>query len=188
MDLLDQLSDTLIKLRSKFQIYNTLSQTETLTAQYDQINSKYIRNKSRLEVLKTNKGIPQDTIQMIEALVTAMKEETDSLKSRINLLNQGIPVVNQYEKQFLESNQSLSDDRERLKEIRVAFNANIPSVILIEEGQVPIIKSRPRRSIIVIASAMIAFFFSIIGILLFDAYDEVNWQLIFSEAAADAKK
>ena len=178
---LNKISDTLINLRSKYQIYNTQSQTESLTSQFDQIHSGFIRNKSRLAALKTTKGIPRDTIRMIEALVTAMSDEKDSLKSRIDLLNQGIPVVNLYEKQFYEANQTLSEDRERLKDIKATYNANIPSILLIEQGAVPIIKSRPRRSILVIAAGFIAFFFSILGVLLFEAYDEIDWKAILTD-------
>ena len=43
----------------------------------------------------------------------------------------------------------------------------------------PVIKSRPKRSIIVLATVAIAFLFSLIGALLFDTYKDVNWKDIY---------
>ena len=172
------LSDTLKKLRREYKVYNINAQTETLISQYDRIQSSSIRNKARLAKLRETKGIPRDTIRLLEALTVAMNEEIDSLEAKIQLLNNGMPIVNLYEKQFFEANESLSQDKERLKEFQAAIEAEIPAIMLIEEGAVPVVKSRPRRSILVIAAGIIAFFFSVFGVLLFDAYDQVNWEQV----------
>ena len=172
------LGDSLQVLRKKYNIFNSISQTENITTQYDAVESRLVRNRARLEQLRKVRGIPRDTIVMAEALVLGMEQEVDNLKARIDLLNQGLSRVNTYEKQYLEANQTLSDDQERLKEYQATYRSVIPSTIIVGEAVPPVIKSRPRRSIYVIAAGAIAFLFSVVGVLLIEAYREVNWQEI----------
>jgi uncharacterized protein involved in exopolysaccharide biosynthesis len=54
--------------------------------------------------------------------------------------------------------------------------------VVVEEAEVPLIKSRPKRSIIVIGAAFIAFIFTVIGILILDTYRDVDWKSIYKGA------
>ena len=175
---LDFLADTLKVLRSKYKIYNSNSQSETMTVQYDLVKSKYVRQVGRLAALRETKGIPRDTIRMLEATIKGLKNEVDTLDQKMNMLNAGLSIVNLYEKQYLEANQSYSDDQERLKEYQAAFHAQIPALIVIEEGEAPVMKSRPKRSIIVIAAGLATFIFAVFGVLLFDAYKDIDWKVV----------
>ena len=60
-----------------------------------------------------------------------------------------------------------------MKSIHASY---IPTTLLVEAGDVPYIKSRPKRAIIVISATLIAFILSIIGILLLENYRDVNWK------------
>jgi len=66
------------------------------------------------------------------------------------------------------------------KVLSVAYKSDSPAVLLVEEAVVPVIKSRPRRAYIVIVSTILAFIFSIIAVLLFDTYKDVNWKEIIN--------
>lgn len=176
--LMGVLADTLISLRKKYKIYNSNAQSETITAQYDVAVSKQDRLEGRLESLKEIRGIDPDTIRMLNANLSGVKREVSNLEKKIELLNDGISIVNLYEKQYLEANQSLSNDQERLKEYQAAFTANIPAVILVEKAEVPVMKSRPKRSILVIGAGFISFILLTIGVLLFEAYRDINWKEI----------
>ena len=175
---LKMLSDSLQILRSRYNIYNAASQTESLTERLDRIESGLVRNRARLERLRESRGIPRDTIVMMEAKVAGIEKEVDALFSKRELLNQGLSRVSIFEKQYLEANQTLSDDQERLKEYQAAYNAVIPAVILVAEAIPPVVKSRPKRSIYVVVAGLLAFFFSTFGVLLFENYRNVDWQTI----------
>ena len=55
-------------------------------------------------------------------------------------------------------------------------DGSFPTTLLLESGEVPVVKSRPKRALIVIAAVMIAFILAVLGILIFDNYKEVDWK------------
>lgn len=176
---LKQVGDSLISLRRKFGIYNIVAQTESMPAQLSEAEADLVSNTTRLEVLRQSPRTPRDTIANLEAKVKGMEQEVKSLDEKIKLFNDGMPVVLAYEKQYSEANQSLSDDRERLKFYKATYVSEVPSLLLVEDAETPIVKSRPKRSIIVIAAGAIAFLFSILGILLFESYKDLDWRGIY---------
>ena len=93
--------------------------------------------------------------------------------------NLGLSRFGIFERQYIEANQTLSEDKERLKQARATYNSVIPAMVIVEKARVPVVKSRPKRSIIVLATVAIAFLFSVIGVLIFDTYKDVNWKQIY---------
>jgi tyrosine-protein kinase Etk/Wzc len=178
---LSEISDTLTRLRRRFGIYNTEAQSESLTEQFAKAEAKLIRNRTKLEALRENPGAERDSIINLTALVKGQEEEVQSLEKRLEMLNSGMPIVNILHKQYLEANQSLGEDRERYKVLVSTYESNIPATILVEPATMPLIKSRPKRSIIVLASVAIVLLFSVIAILLIDTYKNVNWREITNE-------
>ncbi len=174
-ELLKTLTDTLVTLRNTYGIFNTVAQTENLTQQQSEAQGKMVLNRKRLEVLKATTGVPRDTINMLNALVQGLQEEVKSSEERMKHFNSGIAIVLIYEKQWFESNAQLTAEFERLKLWRSAYDASIPTTVLVEKAEVPIVKSRPKRSILVVTAAVIAFIFSIFAVLLLEVYQE-NWK------------
>ena len=168
--------DTLAVLRQKYQVYNTESQTESLSQQLSETEAKMIRDSTRLILLKNSPTVPRDTIVYLEAGVEGTRQELRKLRGRIESLNKGIPIVQVFEKQYEESNQRLGENLERLKYWQAAYESNVPAVLLVESAEVPIVKSRPHRSLIVLAATALAFLFSALAILLLDHYRHVNWK------------
>ncbi|MCD8536958.1 MAG: hypothetical protein LRY56_05445, partial [Burkholderiaceae bacterium] len=172
---LQQLTDTLMVLRNQYGIYNTVAQTETLTEQQTTAQGRLVLNRKRLEILKATPSVPRDTITMLNALVFGLEEEVKNMDERIRHFNDGMAVINIYERQWYESNLQLTGELERLKIWRSAYEASVPAVVLVERAEVPIIKSRPKRSILVLTAGVIAFVFSVIAVLLLENYQEY-WQ------------
>jgi uncharacterized protein involved in exopolysaccharide biosynthesis len=173
------LDDSLSRLRREFGIYNIMGQTEALPSQVSETEGMLIRNRARLEALRATPGIPQDTIKMLQAHVAGLQEEFTVLSTKMQNLNEGLGKFGIFERQFIEANQTLSEDKERLKQTQALYASDIPAIVIVEEAQVPVIKSRPKRSIIVLAAGAIAFFFSILGVLLFDTYQDVDWREVY---------
>ena len=174
---IDWLSDTLTTLRRKFGIFNTVAQTEFLTSQLLETESKLARDRGRLAALQQQKNlIPADTIAYLKANVRGLEESIDTLRVRIDRLNAGLPVVSTFEKRYFESSAMLTDAIERYKKWRDTYESEIPAIILVEPATLPVIKSRPRRSVIVLASMAIVLLFSVLAVLLFDTYRDVQWR------------
>jgi len=179
---LEYLGDSLATVRAKYEIYNVQAQSELLTGQYSSARAKLAREASKLNALKDNRSIPRDTIAYMSATVNGLETQVDSLSSQMERFRNGMARILSLEKEYIEANQTLSEDRERTKQLQATFDSDISAIILVEEAEVPILKSRPHRSIIVIAAGAIAFIFSVLGVLLLEAYRTIKWQEVFKDA------
>ena len=172
------LGDTLKSLRERYGIYNVQAQTELLPTQYAGVEAKLTRERAKLEAMKVTRGIRQDTIKLTATRVQGLEKELEFLKEKLDLFNKGISEVDVVQKQFVEANQNLGEDQVRLKQVEATFNAEGSAVIVVEEAKVPVVKSWPKRSLIVIGATLVAFLFVVFGIFIFETYRDVNWKEI----------
>ena len=175
------MGDSLSVLRDSFGIYNQDAQTEGITTQLDKVESDLTFNQAKLTLLKKQSGTKRDTLRNVQARVAGLEEEVNYLRGKLKKFNKGMVPVSIVERQYFEANLSLGMVQEKLKQYETAYQSPISTLLIIEEADVPIIKSRPKRTITVLASTMIVFIFSVIGVLLFDAYKEINWREIFTD-------
>ena len=173
------LSDSLIHLRTKYGIYNIEGQSEALTSQLSETESKLIRRRSRLGALQNTPGIARDTIQLISADVAGLEAEYENLSQKMVRFNDGLAKVGTYDRQYTIANATLGDDKEQLKQVLSVYHSDIPALIVVEAANVPYEKSWPKRSYIVIGAVVIAFLFSVIGVLLLDTYRDVDWKAVY---------
>ena len=174
-------ADSLVKLRETYGIYNIDAQTESLTDQYAQAEARLIRNRALLRASRESGVFPRDTIAVLQARVNSQEEEVGGLKQKIDLLNQGMGIVNLLHEQYTEANRSLGEDLERYKIISSTYHSVIPATILVENAGVPVVKSRLKRSIIVLAAVAVALLFSVIAVLMLDTYKDINWPEIIND-------
>lgn len=174
--LLLSIGDSLAVLRSRYKIYNVVAQTESLTAQKSEALALFTRDSVRLQVLRANGLVPRDTIYLLEGKVAGLRQEIKVLQSEMDLLNSGVSIIYNLEKQYAEANQILAEDRERLKQWQAANRSDTPALLLVDAAQPPVVKSRPKRSIVVIASVFAGLLFGVLGILLMDSYKRFNWR------------
>lgn len=177
--LLRAIGDSLIRLRREYGIFNTLAQSEILTSELTTAEGQLAFKRASLKKLESIQGARRDSIIKLQAQVAGLEQQVKTLTSKLELFNEGVAEVDIYNALYEEATETLSEEQEKLKQYRAAYNANIPALILVEEAELPIIKSRPRRTLIVLASVAIAFFFGIVGVLLFDNYRDVNWRDIY---------
>lgn len=170
------LGDTLQSLRNQYGIFSTISQSEALASLSASSENGLTRTRARLENLRGNNRVPRDTITMLEAKVKGMQDGLDTLKVRITTFNEGLTKINALKEQYSEASEQLGLDKERLKQLQAAYNAELSTLILVEPAAVPDDKSRPVRSLIVIGTVFIAFIFSVLAILFLDTYKEVDWK------------
>jgi len=173
------ISDSLRVYREKYGVYSIATQGEVFAEQILAAESKKVRESARLTALAKMSAISRDTIALLRASVTGYEMEVKALKSQLNLFNQGLSRVTVLEREQKEVSNRLSFQKVQLNQLLTAFGSPLTGINLIEAGTVPVRKTRPRRSLIVISAVLISFIFSIIGLLLFDAYKEVNWKEVF---------
>lgn len=181
---LNMLADSLRFLQAKYGIYSISEQGDRLTDELANSSAQVLRNRARLEVLSNNPLIPQDTIEYIKANLKAYERTLEKLKSPVQNndnfsaanFNQGLPLVAVVSDLHYQARRQMSYDLERYNQIKSAFNTDIPAIQLVEPAETPIMKSRPKRTVIVVASVLAAFLFTLLAALIADAYKDVNWK------------
>ena len=181
---LQHLADSLVYLMSHYNIISVGDQGEQLALQLANAEGQVTRTRARLEVLDKNSAIPRDTIAYLRANLHAYESQLKGLRNldskggdmSIKNFNEGSPKVNVISDLHYQARKQLSFDRERYQQIKSAYSTYIPAVQVVELAEPPRIKSRPKRSIIILSAVLAAFLFSVIGVLLADAYRSVDWR------------
>jgi tyrosine-protein kinase Etk/Wzc len=180
------LADSLRYLQQHYNIYSIAEQGDVLTNNLATAESEVIRGKARLEVLANNPLIPKDTIEYIKANLRAYEKTLQQINSpnprsdnfSSKNFNQGLPLVTVISDLHYQARRQLSYDMERYNQIKAAYNSNIPALQMLAPAETPIMKNRPKRSMMVIASTIAAFLFTLFAALLSDAYRDVNWKQV----------
>ena len=174
------LSDTLMKLKAKYSIFDVETQGETVSSLYASATSNLSKVEGKYQALKSNPGMPRDSILKAKIQLEASRRQVEAMKKDVNLFNEGSSIVMILSEQHESARKQLSWDIERAKKIEAASKSDAPIVHLVESAQIPLVKSKPVRFIIVLASTAIAFLMTILGLLIFDNYRDVNWKEIIN--------
>lgn len=172
------LADSLDRLRAAYGLYDGLEQTQELSTEITSKQSLLTAKEARYDALKGEPSIPRDTLTYLQAEVKGLEANVRSLEDKLDLWRKGMSAVLDMEKQYLDGAQRLSEDRARTRVLQATYEADIPAVLVVEEAEVPLYKSRPSRSILVLAATLVVFVFTVLGILLFEAYKDLNWKAV----------
>jgi tyrosine-protein kinase Etk/Wzc len=170
------LSDTLESIRKEYGVYSTDMQSELLTSLLAKSESRLAGSEARLEAYRNIPRIPRDSINFLQARISATEKEIVNLQAKLDLFNKGLSQVKVLENIHKEASDQLGLDRERYKQILTTYDSDFPAIHLVEAADIPLIKSRPKRTIIVLGATFIAFILSLVGVLLFDGYKDINWR------------
>ncbi|MEM1216124.1 MAG: hypothetical protein AAGJ82_10585 [Bacteroidota bacterium] len=174
------LSDTLERLRNNYGIFNTESQSEGITGKLAAIESKLVEAQAKREAF-AQKARYRDSVSIYEVRIAGLETQLTEINKKLQSFNKGVSRVLFFTRQYQEANKALSADQEKLKQYRTVYGSDTPGILLVEEAAVPIIKSRPFRALIVVGSVFITLLFALIGIFLFEAFRDQDWQQIFQE-------
>jgi tyrosine-protein kinase Etk/Wzc len=169
---LAKMAETLSGLRQNYGVIDPDKQTESVTKSAVDAEANYYRNKAKWESLKKNPSVSADTLAMMEATVRGYEEEFKKSGEMLKRYNLGFNSVSAMKEYYEQERDQISKDRQRFQQLRIAYGTKISALVLIEEGKKPIVKSRPKRTIILLSAAMIALIFSVLGVLLIENYRE----------------
>ncbi len=169
------IADSLLALRIRYGVLSVETQGEVFAGQILTAESELARANAKLNSLKSS-GAPKDTIAQITANIAGYKSQVNTLTQRIQDFNAGQSQVLVLERRQKDMSNKLGEEGVQLNQLITAYNSDISAINLIEAGTVPLIKSRPKRSLIVISAVLVTAIFSFIGVLLFESYKDVNWK------------
>jgi tyrosine-protein kinase Etk/Wzc len=176
---LEELNDRITKLREKYGVYDTNAQSEALASRYAEMEENLASTNARIEAYRRRGGRPaRDSIAKLEVELAGLKSAKINLDSQLIKLNTSLgPLVNLQEERA-QLNKSLSEDRIRLKQFETILRSEQRTLEVVEESRVPVAKSKPRRSIIVVGATMLSFLFAAVGAILIDTGRKYDWESI----------
>lgn len=186
---LKMLSDSVQFIQREYGIYDVGIQGSQMTSALTSARMEVTKNRARLEILDGNPLVAKDTVELIKAELRAYERQLAELQQpsladkglTLNRINEIMPRINILSDMHYQARKQMTYDLERYNQILAAYKTPIQAVHVVERADIPLIKSRPARSIIVIASVMAAFLFSVLGALLAEAYRDLRWRDITDE-------
>ncbi len=177
---LQMLNDSLQKARETYGVYNHLAQSEVLTEMISKAEAKLYNSQAKLKYLKGN-PLFRDSVAVLQANVRGYERELEQLNKRLATFNLGMTKVETMKVSQSESSEQLAQDREHYQQLLAAYQSDFPAILLMEAATVPVIKERPKRMVIVIVSTLAALVFSVLGVVIFESYKNIDWQRVLGK-------
>lgn len=176
---LEFLNDSLSRTRKTYGIYNSESQGEVLADLQARAQGELNNMIARREIYQKRSGRFRDSINYLSAAISGLEKQNEELVNKLEKFNQGLALVMTLENEQEEFGEQLSLDKERYKQLLSTYNNDFSGLHIVEWADVPIVKSRPKRSIYVIAATFLGFLFSVIGVLILESYKSIDWKKVF---------
>lgn len=184
----NKLADSVQLLRNKFKIIDPESQGTEIMQKMVTVETKYKREQERLKVLESLPHIPRDTINLLKAMVAGLKEEYKSITDsnttssiNFNNFNEGRNIIEIMGTQLRAAKDYLTVYNVRYGQIMGVLKGKNNALHLVEKAEVPLVKSRPKRSLIVLSVAFIALFSNILGIIVLNTLKSPDWKKLWDE-------
>ena len=172
-DVVNEIAQRTIKRSQSLQIEKFKSNITRKTIDLDSLTRKIEREKSKYGIFDTE----YQGQALTEALASATnKSQIAAIEKQIQDFTKGVSRVVVLEQEQREFGLQLSLDKERYKQLLSAKQSDYNAIHLIESAETPLVKSRPKRSILVLSVALISLFFSLLVAVVVEKYKSVNWN------------
>ena len=178
---LNELNDSIRFVRQTYGVYNPVTQSEQLSTFSAKANSNLQRDKAKLVAFNKMSNPNKDSLLVIKARISGAQEELKQLAYMTSEFNKGMATVEVLAEIQEESSKQLGEDKQRYKQIQSAYSSQFPTIHTVEEAEIPVVKSRPKRSILVVLAGALSFFFLAVASIMVEAYKEVNWKEVLNQ-------
>lgn len=182
------LNDSIDFLRNKYHIIDPEAQSELIVEKLLSTETKLQRDKERLKILSSLPGVRKDTVTMLRAMVAGLEMEYKSLvdtggNSIMNVarLNEGRNQLEILLAQQRQSKDYIASYTSRLNQLLSVLQGKDNSLHLVAKADVPLVKSRPKRSMIVLLCGLAALFFSLFWILAERSLQDPEWRKLWHD-------
>ncbi len=164
---LKTLTDTIGRLRDKYQIYDLQSQSQAYSELLPQAEANLSNVTSRYLSLK-NSGIHRDTLSVLKSKVDGYEAQIADLRIKLKNFNEGYLPLQSLQEEQEDYLTQLNLDKQRVAQLESAYQSPFNAIHLIELGEVPFIKSRPKRTFVVLGVAIASVLFLSLLVLIQD--------------------
>lgn len=179
------ISDSLANVRKRYSIYSVDAQSEALALQVTTTESSLAESKARLEAFKTGAYQPRDSIRKYTVIVKSLQSKLDNMTSptstsqfNINRFNKGANLVKNLERRLAFLSESLAESRAIYDQTFATSSSTETSLRIVQAPEVPVEKSRPKRSILVLGVTFLVFVFCIAALLIYENVKHIDWGSI----------
>ena len=173
---LAELNTRLSELRQRSGVYNTQAQSEALATASSRVDQQIATTEARLEAFR-ERGT-RDSINRLSVNLLGLQRTRTSLDEQLDKLNGSVSLIDNLEEERLQANEALTENRMRLKQYQTVLSGDRRTLEVIEEAQVPLVKSSPIRWLIVSIATVVTFVSAVIGVLLIDQGRRYDWTSI----------
>ncbi|MEM6769964.1 MAG: hypothetical protein AAF597_05185 [Bacteroidota bacterium] len=167
-------------LREKSGVYNTEAQSEALAMQTTTLQSSLAATQAKLQAYRTGGGRgARDSIAKFRVQLAGYESARMTLDSQLFRLNESLGPIDNLEEERLRLNDALSKNRIRLKQFETVLGSDQRAIEVVEEAKVPVARSYPVRSLIVIGATIFSFIVAVVGALLIDTGKQYDWGEVF---------
>jgi len=176
-------SDSIQQIRKEFGFYDSQNQIAQITELLVNSKNKLESERARLDSYKKMRNVRRDTINNIEARITGLRNQIQSIENPDSMSAAGLdveslttilPILQMYEGRYYTLRGEVGRDEVNLSMLHLAKNASTPAIHVIEPAAVPLLKFKPRRSILVLGVTLAAFLFYVLGLILIEGYKRMD--------------
>jgi uncharacterized protein involved in exopolysaccharide biosynthesis len=170
------LNDSLLNERKRYQVWDTVYQGQVLSEQVSRTSARLAGTKAKIEVFRTKGGSYRDSVFYYGALIKSLESQMEGVNTQLESFNSGLPKITYLEQEQKEFSEQLSLDKERYKQLRAARKNDFTALHIVDVAETPVIKSRPKRSILVLSVTAIVGLLSLIAVFLLEKYKAIDWK------------
>lgn len=178
-DILQSKGDSLTKLKDKYQIYDSYSQAKAFAEVTTTNETSLASMEAQVKAMEKYR-LRRDSINKIKSKIEGLKQKIIKTDSIIKSFNEGVLSVRLMEVEQNKGVEEIALEKERLKKLQASYNKSFTALHILEKEEIPVEKSRPKRSIIVLGLTFLAFVLSCLGVLLIEGTKDINWREIYA--------
>lgn len=175
--LLEDLNDSLATIRENTGIYNHVTQSEILGGKVSEQDQQITSLRARIAAYEEiNTRASRDSVIKFNAALQGILQSQVVLDSQLVLLNQAMSAIENLNRDRSDLNSQINRDRDRMKQVQTAYESDQKGLAIIQQADVPVIKSWPRRSVIVGGTTLLVLFIAVLTILVIESGKHYPWQ------------
>lgn len=151
----NDLSDSIISLKTKYEVVRNAAQGDYIEEQLVAATGDYEDAKARAKFYSAVPGYRDSTIKY-QAIAAGLNKKREVLQTKGNQYNEATQKLQMLENEFSQLSAQTALDKERIKQYAAVDNNPVSALHVVDVAQVPLIKSGPHRSMLVISSFIIS--------------------------------
>jgi len=165
----DSLARRLRRIKESSNIFETWGQSGLYTKMLSDATSELEDAKGKIDFYKKYPAYKDSVIRNM-AIESAATRKRDKANSELEKYAPVLSELKQMEQEQARLHDQISLDKERLKQLNATYSAPFTALHVVEEADIPVQKSRPKRSIIVLLTSLCGIMLSFLAVFVIENF------------------